>query len=525
MLVSIRPALPFLVTTLVLAGAAAVAAGVPVPGDGPFQVTLFHTNDIHGSFLPEPATWRPDKAEVGGFVALSRHLAAERRTAAPASFLVDGGDFMTGDPVTTIAPDGVAGAAMAELMNLSGYDVGVIGNHEFDAGFANLLRLVQTFRYPLLAADLADTAGRPIFRTEPVILDRGGLRIGMLGVSCAELDDVCPPSRLPGVVLRNQVEVVAAQLADLTVRTDLQVLISHSGVEDDRELARRLAAAGLDVIVGGHSHTRLEQPQVVEGVLIVQAGSNLKNLGRLDLAVANGSVTEFRGDLVELTAAGGDDAASPALAAAVDRYRREVETVYGERIGELAVTWRRNARGESNLGSWICEAMRARAGTDVALLNSGGIRRDLPPGPITRLDIHQMLPFANALVVIDVTGADLRRVARANAQAAADNAYGILQIAGLAYAYREHAGAVELVEVSVGGEPLCDDRLYSVALPDYVAVMSRVYLADLTLPPYREVGGTLCEVMEERVRATREPITSSVDGRMRRIEDGPAGGR
>jgi len=82
--VGIHPSSPtVLVTTLVLAGAAAVVAGVPVPGDGPFQVTLFHTNDIHGSFLPEPATWRPDKAEVGGFVALSRHLAAERRTAAP----------------------------------------------------------------------------------------------------------------------------------------------------------------------------------------------------------------------------------------------------------------------------------------------------------------------------------------------------------------------------------------------------------------------------------------------------------
>ncbi len=518
MLVHIRPALPLLALALLAAGAA-------VAGDGPFQVTLFHTNDIHGSFLPEPASWRPDKAEVGGFVALARHLAAERRTAAPACLLLDAGDFMTGNPVTTIASDGVAGVAMAELMNLSGYDVGVIGNHEFDAGRANITRLATRFDFPLLAADLADSLGRPIFRAEPVVLERAGLRIAVLGVSCAELRDLCPPSRIPAMELRDQVAVVQAQLADLVPRTDLQVLISHDGIEGDRALAHRLAAAGLDVIVGGHSHTRLEQPQVVAGVIIVQAGSNLKNLGRLDLAIAGGRVTDFRGGLVELTAAGGEDAAPPALVAAVDRYRREVDAVYGEQIGELAVTWRRNSRGESNLGSWICEAMRARAGTQVALLNSGGIRRDLPPGPITLLDIHQMLPFANALVVVELTGADLRRVAQANAQAAADESYGILQTAGLAYAYRERAGAVELAEVTVGGEPLRDDRIYSIALPDYVAVMSRVYLADLKLPPYREVSGTLCEVMVDAVRAAREPITSNLDGRMRRLEDGPAGGR
>jgi 5'-nucleotidase / UDP-sugar diphosphatase len=523
MLAQIRPVLPLLTLALLLVGAA--AAGVPVPGDGPFQVTLFHTNDIHGSFLPEPAAWRPDKAEVGGFVALSRHLAQERRTAAGASVLLDGGDFMTGDPVTEIAPDGVAGVAMAELMNLSGYDVGVIGNHEFDAGFDNLLNLAKAFDYPLLAADLVDSAGRPLFRAAPVILERGGLRIGVLGVSCGELRDVCPPSRLADVRLLDQAVVVSAQLADLTGQTDLQVLISHSGIEADRELARRLAAAGLDVIVGAHSHTRLEEPQVVAGVIVVQAGSNLKNLGRLDLAVENGSVTEFRGRLVELTAADGEGAAPPALVAAVDRYRRDVETVYGERIGELAVTWRRNSHGESNLGDWICEAMRARTATDVALLNSGGIRRDLPPGPITLLDIHQMLPFANTLVVVDLAGADLRRIAQANAQAAAAGSYGILQIAGLAYAYQERDGAVELAEVTVGGEPLRDDRTYSVALPDYVAVMSRVYLAGVTLPPYREVGGNLCDAMVDAVRSTRGPITSSLDGRMRRLEDGPAGGQ
>jgi 5'-nucleotidase / UDP-sugar diphosphatase len=515
MLANIRPALPLL--ALILAAVVPVAAA-PVASDGPFQVTLFHTNDIHGSFLPEAASWRPDKAPVGGFVALARHVAAERRTAAGATLLLDAGDFMTGDPVTDLAPDGVAGVAMAEFMNLVGYDAGVVGNHEFDAGRANIEKLVGKFEYPVLAADLADAKGRPIFRAAPVILDRGGLRIAVLGVSCAEIRDVCPPSRLPGVTLLDQITVLKDQLAGLTARTDLQVLISHSGIDRDQELARNLAAAGLDVIVGGHSHTRLTEPKLVAGVLVVQAGSNLKNLGRLDLAVAHGAVTGYRGSLIELTATDDDSAGPAALVAAVNRYRQIVETKYGERIGELAVAWHRDSRGESNLGSWICDAMLARAGADVALLNSGGIRRDVQPGPVTLLDIHQMLPFANSLVVVDLTGAQLRQIALANAQAAVKDSYGILQVAGLAYAYRERAGAAELAEITVAGQPLEDDRTYSVAMLDYVAVMSHVYLADLKLPPYREVGAILCDVVVDAVRAAPSPITSELRGRMRKLE-------
>ena len=509
---------------LLLAAGAPLAAAAPVASDGPFQVTIFHTNDIHGSFQPEPAAWRPDKAPVGGFVALARHLAAQRRSAAPVSLLLDGGDFMTGDPVTDIAPEGVAGVAMAEMMTLVGYDAGVIGNHEFDAGRTNLERLIPAFGYPLLAADLVDSTGRAVARAEPVVLERGGLRIGVLGISCSELRDVCPPSRLRGVALRDQVEVARAQLADLTARTDLQILISHSGVEADRVLARRLAAAGLDVIVGGHSHTRLNQPQVVDGVLVVQAGSNLKNLGRLDLAVANGQVTGYHGELVELVAAGGDDAAPPALVARVDHYAQEVASVYGEVIGQLASPWRRNSDGESNLGSWICDAMRARAGADVALVNSGGLRRDVPAGPITLLDVHQVLPFANELVTIELRGADLRRVVLANAKAAVKRSYGILQVSGLAYAFRERAGDVELAEVTVGGQPLQDDRTYLVATADYVAIMNHVYLDDLALPPYRELGATLAEVVADAVRSAAGPIVPALGGRMRQLDADPAGG-
>ncbi len=489
-----------------------------MPGDGPFDVTLFHTNDIHGGFLPAPASWRPDRAEVGGVVALARHLAHERRTAAPVMVMVDAGDFMTGNPVTALSDDGVIGTAMAALLGDFPYDAGVVGNHEFDTGSANVVRLAARFPYPLLAADLVDTAGAPLVRTEPVVVEREGLKIGIMGVSCASLRDLCAESRLVDVVLRDQVPVLRAQLADLVPRTDLQILITHDGVDGDRDLAHRLADTGLDVIVGGHSHTRLEEPLDVDGILVVQAGSNLKNLGRLDLALDDGHVTRYRGALIELTA---DSTVGPApepLIAAVEHDEAAIQETYGKSVGELAVPWRRNSQGESNLGDWLCDRLRERAGAEVAFVNSGGIRRGLEPGPITLLDIYEMLPFANALVVLDMGGGDLRTIARANAQAALDRSYGILQVSGLTYAYRELDGRAELVDVRVGGRPLQDGQTYRVALPDYVAQMRHVYLADVALPPYREVGGTLYDAIVAALADTRGPVRSEIEGRMRQVE-------
>ena len=133
-----------------------VGAGAdPAPGDGPFNLTVFHTNDGHSHFLPRPASWREDGKLVGGVIPLAGHLADQRRTAV-ADVFVDGGDFMTGNPVCNLEQHGVPGYAIARMMTLLGYDAGVIGNHEFDIGTGNLKKLVDLFGYPVMAMDILD---------------------------------------------------------------------------------------------------------------------------------------------------------------------------------------------------------------------------------------------------------------------------------------------------------------------------------------------------------------------------------
>lgn len=505
-----------------LAGTALGGVGLPAPAAaGPqpqpaaaFNLTIFHTNDMHSHFLPRPAPWRQDGRMVGGAIPLAWHLADQRRTAVADVFL-DAGDFMTGNPVCNLTEDGVPGVAMARMMTLLGYDVGTVGNHEFDIGAGNLLRLAPRFGFPLVAMDVLDEHGDPALRAEPVILERGGLRVGVMGVSCADMEDLVTPARLGGLTMGDQAEPVRERAAALDAATDLIVLITHNGVDGDKELAAALEGSGVDVIVGGHSHTRLQEPLLEHGIIIVQAGSQMTELGRLDLQVQDDRVAAYDGSLLSLWSDG--TFAGPELTEAVRGYENLMQETFGRRIGTLAVDLDKG-QGETLLGNWLADILRARAGTDVALINTGGIRKELRAGPLTALDIHEILPFANSLVTAELTERQLAAIVQKNADAGVDGDHGILQVSGLSYAYHPAPDGKSAVveEILVGGEPLQSGGLYTVALPDYVASMAHVYLG-IEVPPLTDLGVTLTQTVIEAVERAGT-VGAVLEGRIRLAE-------
>lgn len=484
----------------VLAAAVAVADENPLPaaGSGPYNLTIFHTNDTHSAFMPRAAEWSKDGRQAGGVLALARYLELERRTA-PASLLVDAGDFMTGNPVCNLREDGVPGAAVARMLSAMGYDVGLVGNHEFDIGLPDLRKLVGKFSYPLLAADIVDADGKPVFRAEPLIVKKGDVRIGIMGVSCGGMTEVVAPSRFAGLAMAAQLPILRRQARELDPQTDLLVVLSHDGVEGDRALADSLAGSGIDVIVGGHSHTRLKEPELRGGILIVQAGSAMTNLGRLDLRVANDRVEGYAGRLVTLWA---DSLATTGpLADLVQGYADQVQAKYGRKLGDLAGDLKRG-RGENTLGDWLADVIREAAKADVAVLNSGGIRRDLPAGPLTALLVYEVLPFANTLGVVTMTGAEVQQMADCNARGQVGGDHGILQVSGISYAVvaGEGGAPARAGDVTVGGKPLDPAATYRVAMPDYVAMMGPLYLGRAN-PAFedlgRELSAVVCDAVEK----------------------------
>ena len=509
-----RTLLPVLVLLAGLPVWGGAAAQEPVAGVGPWNLTIFHTNDTHSAFLPRPASWRDDGRLVGGVIPLAWHLADQRRTAAADVFL-DAGDFMTGNPVCLLEEDGVPGVAVARMMNALGYDAGVVGNHEFDVGAPLARRLAQRFTYPVFGGDIVDESGEPVFRREPLIIERDGLRIGIFGFSCEGMTEVVTAAKFDGLRMAAQAELARRIAADLDPATDLIVLITHNGVDGDKVLAGALAGAGIDVIVGGHSHSRLKEPVLANGILIVQAGSKMTNLGRLDLNVADDRVVSYNGRLVDLWSDG--TFADPDLTALVKGYENQVMDRYGRELGTLATDLRKG-EGEQSLGNWLADCLRERADADVAFINTGGIRKTLDAGPLRALDIHEMLPFANSLVRVRMTGAQLDSIVSQNADADINGKHGILQVSGLRYAYRASADGQRAVvtEATVGGRAIDPERIYIVAMPDFVAMMKDVYLR-VALPPVEDLGVTLATVVSEAVEKAGT-VTGGVDGRIRRLD-------
>jgi len=489
------------------------SAAKPREGEGPWNLTIFHTNDMHAAFLPQPASWREDRAEVGGLIALAWHLDDQRKDIT-ASILLDAGDFMTGNPICEIEVDGVRGAGFLDMLNLVGFDASVVGNHEFDLGRKNARALAARARFPLLAADILNEAGDLEFDQAFVVLERGDLRIGIMGISCNELFRLTTKSRTGGLSLRSQVTVVRDMIQQLDPETDLLVLITHNGVSGDEALATQLAGSGLDVIVGGHSHTRLNKPVLVDDIIIVQAGSKLQNLGRLDLQVADDRVVSYQGRLVPLLAAG--TSASAELTHLVEEYRRRIDDEFGRVIGQLQQGWHRATHRESNIGNWIADRMRERAQCQIAFMNAGGIRKDLPPGPITLLDMHEILPFANSIVRFELDGAQLMTVLEENARAATTKAHGILQVSGLRYSYRAVGDHVELTEVEVGGQRLRKDRVYQIAAPDYVVAMADVYMNLQPSPAAIDLEVRLADAMIAAIQADMV-VNAEVEDRIRDV--------
>jgi len=479
--------------------------------DSPVIITILHTNDMHASYLPSVATWLDDRPQIGGFVALD-YYARREKALAKNSLLLDAGDLMTGTLICDMQRDGVYGGALIEMMNKIGYDGWVFGNHEFDKGAENVRGLIELAKFPVFCANLVK--GDTLFvRDAYHIYEKDGLRIGVIGITYHRMVGMAPPEKLDGFVSVDPAPVVSKIVVEIDPKTDLIIVLSHLGIESDRELAKSIT--GVDMIIGGHSHTRLETPERVNGILIVQTGSNCRNLGRVDLTVAGDSIMSYSGRLIPMLTE--DVTPNPALASLVDSIKSEIDKEYGVVIAHLKDNWETQYRAESNIGDWITDAVKRHMKSDVAFLNSGGIRKNLDAGPVTKIDIYEILPFDNKMVTFTLTGLELMKIAEHNVGLEADSYQGSLQVSGLSYSWKGENDRPEITDVLVNGAPIKPDKIYRVATIDYVAVANAERYFGFRVENVRETDIGLTQLVLEEVEKAGE-ITSKIDGRAKHLE-------
>lgn len=475
----------------------------------PKSITILHTNDMHAAFIPHEATWlrQMPRPMVGGFNELSFAVDSVRAVKT-ATLLLDAGDVMTGTPITEYSYHGALGGALFEMMNLIGYEAWCLGNHDLDLGQKNLLQLTAIAGFPTLSANVVNDKGSYPLNNKPyLIFEKNGLKVGVIGLMSHDLRNLVSKVSVGDIRALPPVATAQKFIDELRPKTDLLIALTHEGVQDDSVLAAN--AKGLNVIVGGHSHTRLKKPKIVNGVVIVQTGSSCENLGVLDLTVENKNVTAYNGVLVQLWY--NSSRPTTRLSAMIDSIQRGIEKDYSQVIGALTEDWVRGD-SESGIGDFIADAQREAAGADVGFMNNTGIRKNVSAGPITKRDIFEVLPFRNILVTFPLSGTELKKIVQRYIEGRLP-----IQTSGIRCTWRVGPdGKAEIVTLEINGKPWKEDSTYSGAASDYFMGESTHYLG-ATVSDVSYSSETVFEAIEHKV--TREKIIhSSIENRIKRIE-------
>lgn len=449
-------------------------AGLPVLSSAqPKTITILHTNDIHAGYLAHEATWiqTTPKPLVGGFKELAWTIDSVRKAVHP-TILLDAGDIMTGTPISDYVYQNVSGGALIAMMNAIGYDAWTFGNHDLDISQENLRALISLARFPTTNANVVDSSGALARVVVPALtIEREGMKIGVIGAMSRDLFRLTNTNNLHGLLVRPPASALQPIIDSLLPKTDLIIALTHEGVEDDSLLA--LGTHGLNVIIGGHSHTRLRKPIVVNGVEICQAGANCENLGEITLTVDHHTLLSVNGGLLQLWAHHQNEVTP--VAKIVDDVQHALEKDFQEVIGTLTVDWKRGGRGESNIGDFVADAIREEGHADVAVTNSSGIRKDMNAGPIHKNDIFEIMPFRNILCTFTISGRQLRTLAQRHAADLAEGRAAI-QFSGLKATWKRDGGSAVLVSLTVGGKDVADDRQYVFATSDFVVNQGDKYL-------------------------------------------------
>lgn len=493
---------------LVVAGLSLVAAAVaclPLAARSesePLHVVVLHTNDVHGQAQPRPATWldRESPPAIGGLPRLAAYVKRVRREAQASGagvLVVDGGDWFQGTPEGFV--DG--GRAFVDAYSKVGYDAVAVGNHELDLGIAALAEMIETYSVPALAANVYQReGGARVPWAEPWrVVEVAGLRIGVVGLLTTTTPSITHPEA-SALFFEDPAVALAAAREELSGRVDWILPVTHLGVVPDRRLAK--AHPDLEVIVGGHSHTYLKEGIEQDQTFIVQAGSKASAVGRLDLwfdpQTKELARREYRlVDLLEEPEDGDKNGAVDELCTAlVARSQREMAEPVGELLEPLERTFRRVH--SSPAGNFITDTMRAALEADVAIQNRGGIRCDLPRGPVTRRGLFELLPFGNHLVLLELPGEALFECLRASVEGTAHTG---LEVSGMTIVYELREGQPFLTDLEIDGEPLDRARNYRLCTNSFLAGGGDGYEVLKQQRVVREDPTFLRDVLERRLRS------------------------
>lgn len=427
------------------------------------KLTILHSNDMHGDFLAKQV----DDRLLGGVSMLSGYLNRVRSEEKNVIYTI-AGDLFRG----SLIDSEYKGLSTIEITNLLAPDVVTLGNHEMDYGIGHLLFLEKCARFPIISANMYLTNSAVRLFSSHKIIEMDGMKILFIGVlTRATLAQTRQDGLIGGLIdIREpaaEVEKVCRRFR--TEDIDFTVLLTHIGFEEDKKLAAQLDPDwGVDLIIGGHSHTLLTEPVVVNGIPIVQAATGTGQVGRFDLVVdrEKNCVDSFRWQLVEIN----EDSCprDRALEEVILRYKDKTDAKYGRVVTRFEDVYTHPARNrETQLGRVFSDVFREGLGVDIMFLGSGAIRvREM--GPIVEYQ-HLLTAFGfdEALYRVTLNGEQLRRalkwILREEAYTGHTEFYQFSEGVKIVYSREKR----EFLCLEFRGEPVRDEQLFDIGLHEY----------------------------------------------------------
>ena len=488
--------------------------GGPGPDAGPtptVKVQVLAFNDFHGNMAPPAGSsgvvrtgTNPDNSPInvtaGGIAFFAQHMEALRATE-PNTVVVSAGDLIGASPlVSGLFHD----EPTIEAMNLVGLDINAVGNHEFDEGTSELLRMQYGGCHPIdgcqdgtpfsgadftfLAANVSTGPNRTIFPAYD-IREFDGVKVAFIGMTLEGTPEIVTPTGVSGLDFQDEVETVNALVPELQAAgVHAIIVVLHEGGLQTGLYSECLGISGtvLDIVEGvddevdafvtGHTHQAYDC--VIDGKTVTSAASFGRLITDIDLTLdgVTGEVLEITTNNVVVTR---DVAPVPALQALLDAYDALVAPLRDREIGEVsgALTRTASPAGESALGNVIADAQLAATrpvglgGAEVAFMNPGGIRTDIDAGPVTFGESFNVQPFGNNLVTLTITGAQIERMLEQQFRPTGNPL--ILQVsAGFTYTWSASApvGArIDPADIFLNGEVIDPAREYRVTVNSFLA--------------------------------------------------------
>lgn len=469
------------------------------------KVTILYWNDFHASALPYRVSDDQGSRMVSGSAYFSAYLDSLKHKNENA-FLVCAGDELVGTPMSTLSK----GRAEFEILNIVQPDVFELGNHEFDFGLENLSELIKIAQFPIICGNVVEEKSGRTLVPPYLILEKGKMKIAFIGLNTEALKEVVVEEGTKGLQIKKARETLEGLLPELEKKSDIQVVVSHMGFDEDKRIAQEVQ--GIEVIIGGHSHTKLLKPKVVNQTMICQAGSHGRYIGQLNMVIdlKKDRIVNYDGGLIETV--NEKVTPDPVVQKKINEFEKNYGKVLDEVIGELKAAWVRTS-GESNLGNWNADVMREYTESDVAFINSGALRKNLPQGPVTVRDIWEVNPFSDRFVSFYLSGAELLNALEINSS----GNYELMQVSGLRYTYDpEKPKGERVIEVSVDGQPLLAEKKYKVTINDYMLDHSDKFLGMAKENLKYEIHPGLDRDVYIQAVRDQKAIDSKIEGRIKR---------